>query len=150
MINKLLTLCLLLIFYTAQAQSVTEKALLGKWQVKMVSLNGSGIDFGHDSVFISDELKKELDAEQTGAYIEQLYQALNQYHDMSVTFTKGKIEVFIDGNTVSDNYSIIDKDGVAYLNDGTTQDTIITLPDGDMQWHNIGEGYDMIIRFKKQ
>jgi len=59
---KKLHLCLITLFvlFAAQAQTITEKELLGEWQVGNVVFDGNYYDVQKDSLSISGDYAKEL------------------------------------------------------------------------------------------
>jgi len=133
------------------AQTITEKDVAGTWAIKQVSFDGCGIDFEHDTVFLSDGVKQEMNAETSAAYMQKLHDGLNRFHDMRLILTvDGASEIFMDGITNKGSYAITSKEGVSYFRDEALKGCAITLPGKDMQWQITEEGQTMIMLFKKQ
>ncbi|RYD91769.1 MAG: hypothetical protein EOP54_21890 [Sphingobacteriales bacterium] len=138
------------IMSVVKAQQLAPKDIAGTWHIALVSFNGNGIDFEHDGVFVSDTIKQRMNTEESAIYTEQLYGALNRFHDMTVTLTQGgDLVLFMDNNTQKGVFSLEYKDGLTYLTGGGVLSAVVTLPGGLMQWL-VNDGDEMIMRFKKQ
>lgn len=149
--NKLrLTIITLLVVFASQAKAITTADVVGTWTINKVSLNGCGIDFETDGVFLSDEVKAQMDAEESGAYIDKLYEGLNRLHDVKLIFNaEGTVVMFMEGNTVEGTYAILNKNGV-YSISIDNDDKTATINGGTLQWREGAEGDEFIMDFKKQ
>lgn len=115
-----LTLVALFVLIGAQAQTVTEKDLLGEWNTFKVVASGITIDLKTEEVTFTEEMKAMI--EESGEDIEAVKPMIieemkaNQFSTMKLVFKPGlKAEWTLEGEAKEFGYTIVEENGHAYL-----------------------------------
>ena len=131
------------VLFTVQAQTITEKDLLGTWNVTFINLQGTTIDFKIGEVQLSDEAAAEIEAK--GQDLEEAKKGIMTeigplFNEMYVAFKPGLI-MYLNAPGAQKNtpYTLKEVSGTTYIvrNDGkeinfTLKDSVLNLfnPEG--------------------
>jgi len=128
------------VLFTVQAQTITEKDLLGTWNVTFINLKGTTIDFKTGEVKLSDEAAAEIEA--SGQDVEESRQGIIKeiepiFNEIFLDFKPGLVMDFNAPGEKKNTTYTLKPDGEATLivrSDG--KELKITLKDGILNLSN--------------
>ena len=135
--KKIILLFIVLGFFTANAQKITQQTLQGKWDLTALEARhseGFYLDFIQEEVKFSPDFESGLDAEAKKNVIEGLKQIILVMKNATMSYTDNRFTRFIANENSEGTFSVIDKDGKTYLQaidvTGKEETTEIYLKDG--------------------
>ena len=144
----------LLIATAANAQTAAEKALVGKWNITSVGIEGNTVELDTGKIVFTDEALKE--AKEAGVDIEDAkrdFKALGQsYKNINLSLNaNGTLQMKLQNHMLNDEtYTITEKDGRHYIVGQKSGETEYTLVDGVLLMM-VNKGGDMMhLYFKKE
>lgn len=115
-----LTLVALFVLVGAQAQTVTEKDLLGEWETFMVESSGITVNLKTEEVTYTEKMKQMI--EESGDDIEAVKPMIidevkaGPFSQMKLVFKPGLKAVWtFDGEVKEFGYTITEENGITYL-----------------------------------
>ncbi|KOS07848.1 hypothetical protein AM493_18635 [Flavobacterium akiainvivens] len=118
--KKLLFTLTLFIAFATQAQTLTEKDLLGTWKLSTSTMHGVLINFETGKVTTTEGYEDAYSPEE----IQKIEQGIKGEHPfpLSVTFDKGNSITFLVGKEKEQHtYELIVKNGKTFIGDGTDE-----------------------------
>jgi len=147
-----LTLIALFLLFAAQAQTITEKDLLGQWGIISFTVGGLGIDFETGKVTLSDEALKKLEGQDIEALKTKMAPALELYRNGTMTFSPGnKMEFVIGDKHLTNSYVLTTNEGKQYLRDNSTNSvSTVSLTEGLLKINTIKKNAEVIMYLRKK
>ena len=116
---KVLTALVLLVAFQMSAQSLTEKDLLGKWQVSGMEASGMNVDYEKKEVKLTGEMAALISEEDLENMKADLFSKMEAKSFYGLEYTSGNIVSFVDGDNRKDSpYTLQQKDGKQFMEGG--------------------------------
>lgn len=146
---KVLTVLVLLVAFQMSAQSLTEKDLLGKWQVSAMEVSGILIDYDKKDITLPEEMKSVMSGEDVENMKKEAFAEMEGKGFYGLEFTAGNV-AFVDGeNRKESAYTLSEVDGKQFMDGGPIPATAeIRIVDGKLQLQ-YETGASMTMTFKK-
>ena len=148
-----LTLIALFMLVSAQAQTITEKDLLGKWIITSVGYDDNIIDMQTGEMVFTEQTIKEakeegMDREDLEAEFKNLEQS---YKNITLVIDAGTMQMKIQDTVAnSDTYKIEEKDGRQWIVGGNGARTEYTLKNNVLRLIMIRRDAVVHLYFKKE
>src|SRR5687768_4139925 len=94
---KALTALVLLVAFQMGAQSLTEKDLLGKWQISSMEVSGMVIDYDKKDIILPEAMKSVMSAEDIENMKKDAFDKVESKGFYGLEFTTGSTVAFVDG-----------------------------------------------------
>ena len=147
---KTLTALVLLVAFQMGAQSLTEKDLLGKWQISSMEVSGMVIDYDKKDIILPEAMKSVMSAEDIENMKKDAFDKIESKGFYGLEFTTGSTVAFVDGEKRNESaYTLSDKDGTQFMEGGPIPaPAAITIADGRLKLM-YETGTSMTMTFKK-
>jgi len=119
-----LLLAFCLIVTGANAQTITNKELQGRWNLLSCDLGGIILDLKTDQIRFSDEVSESMDQEAQDALVEGMAETLAKFREGYIEFTDNKVTVFLETPDTA-VYTLTQKDGVQHIAMTYDEDTTV-------------------------
>ncbi|AWH83751.1 hypothetical protein HYN59_00860 [Flavobacterium album] len=135
--NKLFTVLAFLFVFAANAQKITEKDLLGKWNIISLTISGDKMDFKTGTITVSEDWQKDgLQIAKSEREV-LLKESLPYFRTTNVTFFENRFLSFRLGpEDYSGNYAIVEEGGITYIQaENSAVDRVpVMLKEGLLYW----------------
>lgn len=144
-----------LIAFSASAQKVAKKDIIGNWEIAAMGEEGALADFDTGEVTVTDEWKKKNPDQDVDALKDKLKRNIEEGGAMGrfgINLTADdKVALQMGGETMSEgSYTLEERDGKTIFTGepmGADVMEVTMLADGRMQWYIRGENTMLV--FKK-
>ncbi len=149
--NIIAIVAICLISIGVNAQKITEKDLLGHWDIVSLDISGNYMDFRNDTVSMSTKFLNDNPSMTRDQWEIHFKSTLIVFKTSYVDFAVGKVlTMSLAGNNKQSNYDIIEEGGITSIDDYSGDGPFrVEIKNGLLHWRVDDEEMNVVMVFEK-